>query len=164
MKTLQRKAEFHTLDCCKIENYDTISKRFVPHCVSGNRPTRKCITYLSYALANGTYRYVQCTCVRVTVSDIDLNQSIIVGSFRNTNHWIVGFVLDPSAMQLRMSVPSGNSGRLGICAVNWTKTTIFFLFWKKTIIILNKPKMFLKFPPFSFFEIFKGRKVVQFLC
>ena len=26
------------------------------------------------------------TCVRVTVSDIDLNQSIIVGSFRNTNH------------------------------------------------------------------------------
>ena len=65
---------------------------------------------------NGTY-----TCVRVTVSDIDLNQSIIVGSFRNTNHWIVGFVLDPSAMQLRMSVPSGNSGRLGICAVNWTK-------------------------------------------
>ena len=56
--------------------------------------------------------------VCLTVSEIDRIQSIIVGSFRKTNHCTNGLVLEPKAIQLRMSEPSGNSGRLGICAVN----------------------------------------------
>jgi hypothetical protein len=60
----------------------------------------------------------------ITVSEMDLIQSIIVGSFLNTNHCTVGLVREPKAKHARMSVPSGYSGRFGICDVNCEKNGI----------------------------------------